>query len=106
MLSGHRKLHQELAEIRRTGNATFDGFIDPESTGAAAPLLDSRSHALAVLAVVVPRRPDLLPAAVIALQTATRGIARVLGPDTEISGDVLPPAGHATGIGRPAPRPR
>lgn len=80
MLGQHPKLRHELAEIRRTGYATFDGFIDPESTGAAAPILDSRGYALAVLAVVVPRDSGLLPSAVMALQTAARGISRALGP--------------------------
>ena len=83
MLARHPKLRHELAEIRRIGYATFDGFIDPESTGAAAPILDARGHALAVLAVVLPRGSDLLPAAVMALQTATRGIARALGPGAD-----------------------
>ena len=83
MLGQHPKLRHELAEIRRTGYATFDGFIDPESTGAAAPILDSRGYALAVLAVVVPRDSGLLPSAVMALQTAARGISRALGPATD-----------------------
>lgn len=80
MSARHPRLRHELAEIRRSGYATFDGFIDPESTGAAAPILDSRGYALAVLAVVVPRGSDLLPSAVMALQTATRGISRALLP--------------------------
>lgn len=83
ILSRHPKLRHELAEIRRNGFATFDGFIDPESTGAAVPILDARGYALAVLSVVVPRSSDLLPSAVIALRTAARGIARTLRPGTE-----------------------
>lgn len=34
-----------LAEIRRIGYVTLDGFIGPESTGAAAPSLDARALA-------------------------------------------------------------
>ncbi|MDO5745705.1 MAG: IclR family transcriptional regulator [Micrococcaceae bacterium] len=79
MLAQHPKLRHELAEIRRNGYATFDGFIDPESTGAAAPILDSTGYAVAVLAVVVPRGSEQLPTAVVALQTAARAISRTLG---------------------------
>ena len=82
MKATHPQLRHELAEIRRHGYATFDGFIDTESTGAAVPILDSRGHAIAVLSVVVPRGSEILPAAVMALRTAARGIARALGQGT------------------------
>ena len=57
----------------------LDGFIDTDTTGVAVPVLDRRGHALAVLAVVVPRGSDLLRPAVMALRTAARGISRGLG---------------------------
>ncbi|GAA4368038.1 IclR family transcriptional regulator [Paeniglutamicibacter cryotolerans] len=74
----HVDLRRELAHIRLNGYATFDGFIDSESTGASVPVLDAHGHALAVLAVVVPRGSESLPAAVMALRTASRGISRAL----------------------------
>ena len=83
MLTQHPKLRHELAQIRRNGYATFDGFIDTSTTGAAVPILDDRGYASAVLSVVVPLGSDLLPAAVMALRTAARGIARALGPAAE-----------------------
>jgi DNA-binding IclR family transcriptional regulator len=76
--SRHTDIRRELAHIRLNGYATFDGFIDPETTGASVPILDLRGNATAVIAVVVPRGSDLLPAAVMALRTAARGIARAL----------------------------
>lgn len=79
VLDYHPRLRHELAEIRRRGYATFDGFIDPETTGAAAPILDGQGYAAAVLAVVVPRGSATLPAAAMALRTAARGISRALG---------------------------
>lgn len=75
----HPQLRHELAEIRRRGYATFDGFIDPDTTGAAAPILDAQGYAVAVLSVVVPRGSATLPAAAMALRTASRGISRALG---------------------------
>lgn len=79
MHAHHPKLRHELADIRRTGFATFDGFIDEGTTGAAVPILDAQGHALAALSVVVPRGSDTLPAAAMALRTAARGISRALG---------------------------
>ncbi|MCW4466923.1 IclR family transcriptional regulator [Glutamicibacter sp. MNS18] len=79
----HPQLRHELAEIRRRGYATFDGFIDPETTGAAAPILDGQGYAAAVLSVVVPRGSSTLPAAAMALRTAARGISRALGYTAE-----------------------
>lgn len=79
MHTHHPRLRHELADIRRTGFATFDGFIDEETTGAAVPILDTQGYALAVLSVVVPRGSDTLPAAAMALRTAARGISRALG---------------------------
>jgi DNA-binding IclR family transcriptional regulator len=68
----------ELDHIRRTGFATFDGFIDPETTGIAVPVLDARGSAVAALGVVVPTGYDATNAAVMSLRTAARGIARTL----------------------------
>lgn len=75
----HPNLRHELAEIRRTGFAALDGFIDGGTTGAAVPILDRQGFALAALSVVVPRGSDTLPAAAMALRTAARGISRALG---------------------------
>ncbi|MET1033815.1 MAG: IclR family transcriptional regulator [Arthrobacter sp.] len=74
----HPDIRRELAHIRLNGFATFDGFIDAETTGASVPILDARGQAIAVLAVVMPRGSEQLPAAVMALRTAARGIARGL----------------------------
>lgn len=71
-------LRRTLAHIRLTGYATLAGFTDPETTGAAVPILDDRRRAVAVISVVVPTDSDLLPAAVMALRTAAGGIARSL----------------------------
>ncbi|GAA3692113.1 IclR family transcriptional regulator [Arthrobacter ginkgonis] len=79
MRSSHPDLRRELAHIRQTGYASLEGFIDTDTTGVAVPVLDRRGHALAVLAVVVPRGSDLLRPAVMALRTAARGISRGLG---------------------------
>jgi len=76
----HPQLRRELDHIRRQGYATFDGFIDPETTGIAVPILDARGTAMAALSVVVPRGYDAVPAAVMSLRTAARGIARELSP--------------------------
>lgn len=75
----HPQLRHELAEIRRRGYATLDGFIDHETTGAAAPILNAQGFAVAVLSVVVPRGTTTLPAVAMALRTAARGISRALG---------------------------
>ena len=83
MMQYHPQLRHELAEIRRRGYATFDGFIDSETTGAAAPILDGQGYAAAVLSVVVPRGSSTLPAAAMALRTAARGISRALGYTAE-----------------------
>lgn len=74
----HRDIRRELAHIRQHGCATFDGFIDPETTGAAAPILDSRGRATAAVGIVVPRGSEVLPSALMALRTAARGISRAL----------------------------
>ncbi|MGJ9403956.1 IclR family transcriptional regulator [Arthrobacter sp. KK5.5] len=79
----HADIRRELAHIRLRGYATFDGFIDEETTGAAVPILDARGRAAAALAIVVPRGSDQLPAAVMALRTAARGIARGLDAGAE-----------------------
>ncbi|WP_404289076.1 IclR family transcriptional regulator [Glutamicibacter arilaitensis] len=78
MNSTHPNFRAEMAEIRRNGYASFDGFIDPETTGAAAPILDSSGYQVAVLSVVVPRHSSSLQPAAMALRTAARGISRTL----------------------------
>lgn len=74
----HGDIRRVLAEIRRTGHATFDGFLDDTTTGAAAPILDRSGCAVAAMGVVVPRGSDALPAVVMALMTAARGASRDL----------------------------
>jgi DNA-binding IclR family transcriptional regulator len=74
----HPQLVSELDHIRRTGFATFDGFIDPDTTGISVPVLDSRGSAIAALGVVVPTGYDATNAAVMSLRTAARGISRTL----------------------------
>ena len=79
MLATHPNFRAEMAELRRNGFASMDGYIDEETTGVAAPILDLQGYALAVLSVVVPRGSATLPAAALALRTAARGISRALG---------------------------
>lgn len=74
----HQDFRRSLDHIRRNGYATFDGFIDEETTGAAAPILDTRNRAVAAMGIVVPRESDQLPTAIAALRTAARGISRAL----------------------------
>ncbi|WP_345600425.1 penicillin-binding transpeptidase domain-containing protein, partial [Thermocatellispora tengchongensis] len=57
-----------------TNNGASSTWFVGYTTGVAVPVLDRRGHALAVLAVVVPRGSDLLRPAVMALRTAARGI--------------------------------
>lgn len=79
MNATHPNFRAEMAEIRRNGFASMDGYIDEETTGAAAPILDDSGYQLAVLSVVVPRDSTLLQPAAMALRTASRGISRALG---------------------------
>ncbi|GHD06657.1 IclR family transcriptional regulator [Zhihengliuella salsuginis] len=74
----HGDFRRTLAEIRHRGWATFDGFLDDTTTGAAAPVLDRAGHAVAALGVVIPRGSDALPAVSMALMTAARGVSRDL----------------------------
>ncbi|MGH3652271.1 IclR family transcriptional regulator [Glutamicibacter sp.] len=76
----HPDFRAKIAEIRRNGFASFDGFIDPETTGVAAPILDESGYQLAVISVVVPRGSGNLQSAALALRTAARGISRALAP--------------------------
>ena len=78
MTATHPELRAEMAEIRRNGFASFDGFIDPETTGAAAPILDEAGYQVAVISVVVPRDSGTLQSAALALRTAARGISRAM----------------------------
>lgn len=83
----HPELRRELDHIRRQGFATFTGFIDAETTGISVPVLDPRGRALAALSVVVPDHYDAVPATVMALRTAARGIARTLAaPEGRVGG--------------------
>ncbi|MBG6084352.1 IclR family transcriptional regulator [Zhihengliuella flava] len=74
----HGDVRRELAEIRRRGYATFDGLIDPTTTGAAAPVLGPDGAAVAAIGVVIPRDSDSLQVVAMALMTAARGIGRAL----------------------------
>lgn len=74
----HPNLVAELDHIRRTGFATFDGFIDADTTGISVPVLDVRGNAVAALGVVVPTGYEATSAAVMSLRTAARGISRTL----------------------------
>lgn len=76
--SFHKDFRRSLDHIRRNGFATFDGFIDKETTGAAVPIVDSKNRAVAAMGIVVPRDSDQLPTAIAALRTAARGISRAL----------------------------
>ncbi|MGY5319752.1 IclR family transcriptional regulator [Neomicrococcus lactis] len=74
----HKDFRRSLDHIRRNGYATFDGFIDEETTGAAVPILDYKNRAVAAMGIVVPRDSNQLPTAIAALRTAARGISRAL----------------------------
>ncbi|MBM7767245.1 IclR family transcriptional regulator [Glutamicibacter nicotianae] len=78
MIAAHPDFHAEIVEIRRIGFASLDGFIDSETTGVAAPILDEAGYQVAVISVVVPRDSGALQPAALALRTAARGIARAL----------------------------
>jgi DNA-binding IclR family transcriptional regulator len=72
-----RTLRVLLGEIRRTGYAYCDGFIDDLSTAVAAPLRGPGDQVVAALSVIVPRdgsARSILPA----LLAAARGISRAL----------------------------
>jgi DNA-binding IclR family transcriptional regulator len=72
------KLHQELAEIRRTGVAYANEELTPGALSVAAPLLDAHSHAVAALSIVVrSSRADIRRLGP-AVQTAARAAAREL----------------------------
>lgn len=79
-------LRRELAETRVRGYAKLSGLIHQETSGISVPVLGGGGHALAALTIVVPRGWEHLPQPLMALQTASRGIARVLREE--------PPAGR------------
>lgn len=79
MEAAHPNFRAEMAEIRRNGFASMDGYIDDETTGVAAPILDDSGYQLAVISVVVPRASSLLQPAAMSLRTASRGVSRALG---------------------------
>ncbi len=70
-----------LAEAARQGFAQLSGVVDPDTWGIAVPVLNRRQRSVASLGVVVPLQEMRLQALVPALQTAARGIARLL-PDS------------------------
>lgn len=77
-LTEDSRLQRELAEVRARGHSMLKGLINEESAGLSVPVLNQRRTAVAALTVVVPRdSPDLLQS-LAALQTASRGISRVL----------------------------
>ncbi|GAA3704934.1 IclR family transcriptional regulator [Zhihengliuella alba] len=74
----HGDIRRLLTDIRHHGYASFHGFVDDTTTGAAAPILDRSGHAVAAVGVVIPRGSDALAAVVMALMTAARGASRDL----------------------------
>ncbi|MHC6177802.1 IclR family transcriptional regulator [Glutamicibacter sp. X7] len=79
MRSTHPHLRAEMAEIRRRGYASMDGYIDEDTTGAAVPVTDDAGYQVAALSVVVPRSTASLQPTIMALRTAARGVSRTLG---------------------------
>lgn len=72
------ELRRELAEVRSRGYAKLGGLIHQDTSGISVPVLDGRGYVVASLTVVVPRDWEHLPQLLMALQTASRGIARTL----------------------------
>ncbi len=79
------ELRRELAETRARGYAKLGGLIHQDTSGVSVPVLDGRGHALAALTIVVPRDWEHLPQPLMALQTASRGIARALREEFPVS---------------------
>ncbi|GAB3846843.1 IclR family transcriptional regulator [Nesterenkonia populi] len=71
-------LSRELNEARSRGYVRLGGLINTDTAGASVPILDSRGYAVAVLTIVIPIDWDRLPQALMAMQTASRGISRAL----------------------------
>ncbi|WP_246836252.1 IclR family transcriptional regulator [Nesterenkonia sp. NBAIMH1] len=69
---------RELGEARSRGHVRLGGLINTDTAGASVPILDARGHAIAALTIVVPLAWDRLPQALMAMQTASRGISRAL----------------------------
>lgn len=71
-------LRRNLAHVRRTGYACSDGQVTTDALSVAAPVVGSRGEVVAAVSLVI-RRGDARPAALAPLvQTAGRGISRVL----------------------------
>ncbi len=75
------ELRRELAEARSRGYAKLSGVIHQETAGISVPVLDARGQAAAALTIVVPRDWGSLAQPLMALQTASRSIARALGAE-------------------------
>lgn len=81
-LTDHRRLRSVLAEVRRTGYAFCPGTVDMQVTGIAVPVRDPNDRVIAAISVIVPNDVNArmqIPA----LQTAARGVTRVLGSQTD-----------------------
>ena len=79
------ELRRELAEARSRGYAKLNGVIHQGTAGISVPVLDARGQALAALTIVVPRDWESLAQPLMALQTASRGIARALGREDALA---------------------
>ncbi|WP_069165277.1 IclR family transcriptional regulator [Nocardia altamirensis] len=71
-------LRAKLSEVRRTGYAFCEGYIDEVSTAVAAPLYASRGHVVAALSVLVPKN-ESARTTIPAVLAAAHGISRALG---------------------------
>ncbi|AZS75769.1 IclR family transcriptional regulator [Streptomyces lydicus] len=78
-LTEPQQLRRAFAEVRRTGVAICNGYIDLESLSVAAPVFGPGRQVVAALSIVVPSEgtnPQIYVPAVLA---AAHGISRVLG---------------------------
>jgi DNA-binding IclR family transcriptional regulator len=81
-------LRRQLAEIRQRGYAAMPGFIVPESSGIAVPVVGPDNKVIAALSVVVPRNEENVQTRVPVLMAAARGISRSLGRREQLTGTV------------------
>lgn len=72
------QLRRDLAGVRRSGYAALAGYVVPDTSGIAVPVLGPRQDIIAALGVVVAAGGENIPATVPALMTAARGIARAV----------------------------
>ncbi|GAB3267896.1 IclR family transcriptional regulator [Arthrobacter pigmenti] len=75
------QLRRDLAGVRQSGHAALAGYVVPDTTGIAVPVLGRRQEVVAALGVVVAAGEENIPATVPALMTAARGIARAVAPE-------------------------